>query len=281
MKGLRMTCVRWIRLTELLLLFVLLMPASISRASLENEAQSLPAPPATPSIELYTDWRIAPVVEDVARPLRSAGMLNVNLHSSSSLLAFKKVEKDAAHADVLIVQSWSVMELAIKAGLVNRQDVITLASDRLIMAVRTSEKITMNPLDLLKNSKPGQLSICDPSSCLAGLHAENALKRIGLWKKTGERAKRYPSVVLAIQAVERGDSDGAIVYRSDIAGHETLKQGMSFPKNAYLPILYFAAPIAQSKDKTSTISFIRKLVGKDSGEIWMKHGFSPPPEGMP
>ena len=82
----------------------------------------------------------------------------------------------------------------------------------------------------------GRLAIGDPAHVPAGIYAEQALRKLGLWDKVAAHLAPAPNVRSALLLVERGEAPAGIVYSTDAAASKAVAVAGVFPDSSHDPI---------------------------------------------
>ena len=127
--------------------------------------------------------------------------------------------------------------------------------------------------DLLKILGPdGRLSVGDPVHVPAGIYAEQALRKLGLWDKTSPRLAPAPDVRSALLLVERGEAPAGIVYGTDAAISKAVTIAGVFPADSHDPVTYPFA-VTKSGDAPEARQFLAFLSTPAARTIWIRRGF--------
>ena len=118
----------------------------------------------------------------------------------------------------------------------------------------------------------GRLSTGDPAHVPAGIYAEQALRKLGLWDKIASRIAPAADVRSALLLVERGEAPAGIVYATDAAASKAVSIAGVFPDNSHDPITYPFAVI-KSGDTPDARAFLTFLATPAVREVWTRNGF--------
>jgi molybdate transport system substrate-binding protein len=118
----------------------------------------------------------------------------------------------------------------------------------------------------------GRLSTGDPAHVPAGIYAEQALRKLGLWDKIASRIAPAADVRSALLQVERGETPAGIVYATDAAASKAVSIAGVFPDNSHNPITYPFAVI-KSGDTPDARAFLTFLATPAVREVWTRNGF--------
>ena len=193
---------------------------------------------------------------------------------SSSTLA-RQIEQGApvnvfASAD----EKW--MDYLAKANLIAPDTRRDLLGNDLVLIVPATHPVHLDigpGFDLSALLGPsGRLSTGDPAHVPAGIYAEHALRKLGLWDKVSPRLAAAPDVRSALLLVERGEAPAGIVYRTDAAVSKAVAVAGVFPDNSHDPITYPFA-VTKAGDTQEARAFLAFLSTPEARAVWVKRGF--------
>jgi molybdate transport system substrate-binding protein len=134
--------------------------------------------------------------------------------------------------------------------------------------------VTIGPgFDLLKLLGPtGRLAVGDPAHVPAGIYAEQALKKLGLWDSVSPRLASAEDVRSALLLVERGEAPAGIVYGTDAAVSKAVMVAGTFPANSHDPVAYPFA-VVKGGDMPEARALMAFLAGPQARAIFLQRGF--------
>jgi molybdate transport system substrate-binding protein len=229
----------------------------------------LAAPVTAEEIAVYAAASLTDALEEVARGFEKGTGHKVvfNLGASSDLA---RQIKAGAPADVFFSADEAQMDGLEAAGLVRARDRVDVLSNVLVAVVpATSTARIDGPSDL---PAVNRLALADPQAVPAGVYARRWLESIGLWDKLGDKVVPTLNVRAALAAVESGNVDAGIVYRTDAAASKRARVAFEVPRGQAPEIVYPLAPIAGSR-KTATADLVRYLTSPPAREVYGRHGF--------
>ncbi|WP_428539988.1 molybdate ABC transporter substrate-binding protein [Rhodopila sp.] len=151
-----------------------------------------------------------------------------------------------------------------------------LLGNDLVLIVPANHPVHVNigpDFDLLALLGPnGRLSTGDPAHVPAGIYAEQALRKLGLWDKVSPRIAAAPDVRSALLLVERGEAPAGIVYSTDAAISKAVAIAGVFPDSSHDPITYPFA-VVKAGDTPQAHAFLTFLSSPAARAIWVKRGF--------
>ncbi len=118
----------------------------------------------------------------------------------------------------------------------------------------------------------GRLSVGDPGHVPAGIYAEQALRKLGLWSKIASHIAPAADVRSALLQVERGETPAGIVYSTDAAASKAVSIAGVFPDQSHNPITYPFALI-KSGDTPDARAFLAFLATPAIRDVWTRNGF--------
>ena len=154
-----------------------------------------------------------------------------------------------------------------------RKDV--LGNDLVLIVPATHPAhVTIGPdFDLLAMLGPkGRLSVGDPAHVPAGIYAEQALRKLGIWSKISGRLAPAPDVRSALLLVERDEAPAGIVYGTDAAISRSVMVAGVFPPNSHDPVTYPFA-VTKAGDTPEARAFLAFVSGPQAQAVWIKRGF--------
>lgn len=176
---------------------------------------------------------------------------------------------DGAPADVIATADEATMARLVTAGLVEGPRVF--ARNRLEIAVARGNPRGIHSLGDL--GRPGiALVLADPS-VPAGNFARQALARAGV---TVTAKSLELDVKAALEKVESGDADAAIVYTTDISAAGNGVDGVVIPDAQNIIAVYPIAVVRRTANPTAAEAFVADAVSGEVHAALLHRGFLPP-----
>jgi molybdate transport system substrate-binding protein len=167
-----------------------------------------------------------------------------------------------APAEVFVSASAERMDEVERAGLVRAGDRVDLLSNRLVVIVpATAAAVSMSAEDLLAVQR---LALGDPQAVPAGIYARRWLEKRGLWERLRDRVVPTLDVRAALAAVESGNADAGVVYRTDAAISKRVRVALEVPEGEAPRIVYPAALLTTSRGPAARAFFehLRSLAAR-------------------
>ncbi len=161
------------------------------------------------------------LLESFAEQQSAAPDIVVNYGASGTLSA--QVEAGAA-VDLLLLASPKPLERLERSGLLDPDSPVVLAVNQMVLAgAKGSEPSRFH--DLMQLPADKLLAIGDPRFVPAGQYARGILAREGAWEQLQRRHQLVLAgdVTRALSWLLRGEVDLAVVYATDLRGHDQLE----------------------------------------------------------
>jgi molybdate transport system substrate-binding protein len=175
-----------------------------------------------------------------------------------------------APAEVFVSASVERMDEVERAGLVRAGDRVDLLSNRLVVVVpATTPTVPVRAEDLVGVRR---LALGDPEAVPAGIYARQWLEKRGLWQRLRDRVVPTLDVRAALAAVESGNADAGIVYRTDAAISRRVRVAFEVPAGEAPRIVYPAALLTASRG-ASARAFFEHLRSPAARAVFGRLGF--------
>ncbi len=182
---------------------------------------------------------------------------------------------NGAPVDVFASADTDTMDKAVSKKAVNAADVKVFASNHLVLVIPAKSNAVLTQLVDLKKPDIKRLAMGLPASVPAGLYAQGALEKSGLWHDVKDKVISTQNVRQALDYVARDEVDAGFVYASDallMAG----KVKVALQVATTTPIHYPMAKVASSTKLEDGLKFMVFVMSNAGQSILKKHGFAPP-----
>lgn len=198
----------------------------------------------------------------------SGDRLVFNLGASDMLA---RLIREGAPADLFFPADEAQMDGLERAGLLLPGTRRSLLSNTLVIVVPAEGGPTIaSPRDL---ASVRALALAEPRSVPAGVYAKQYLRKLGLWDAIAPRVIPTASVRACLAAVEAGNADAGIVYRTDALVSKKVRIAFSVPAAEGPDISY---PIAIPKDAPHAEAARRLaayLASEPARTVFVRYGF--------
>jgi len=174
-----------------------------------------------------------------------------------------------APAEVFVSASVERMDEVERAGLVQVGERVDLLSNRLVVVVPAAAPTMLTRAEELDGVS--RLALGDPEAVPVGIYARRWLENRGLWERLRERVVPTLDVRGALAAVESGNADAGIVYRTDAAISKRVRVALEVPEGEAPRIVYPAALLAPAGPPAR--AFFEHLRSRAAAEVFERLGF--------
>jgi molybdate transport system substrate-binding protein len=189
---------------------------------------------------------------------------------ASSMLTRQITER--APADIFFSADEAKMDDLQKTGLIVDDTRRDMLSNSLVIVVPNDSQLTIkSPDDLL--AKTQKIAIADPRAVPAGIYTKEYLSGIGLWDKLESKIVPTENVRAALAAVESGNVDAGLVYKTDANISKKVRIAFSVPTDKAPEIQYPVAIVRETKNRLAAENFLRYLQSDDARKLFERYGF--------
>ena len=118
-----------------------------------------------------------------------------------------------------------------------------------------------------------RIAIGDPVAVPAGVYAKSWLTKQNLWENIGPKCVGSENVRAALAALESGNADAAIVYKTDAAISKKVKVAWTVPAGEAPAITYPVAVCTATKQADEAKKFADFLKSEEASKIFTARGF--------
>ena len=202
---------------------------------------------------------------------RRTGVSVVFNFGASSILA-RQIEQGAP-ADLFLSADEEKMDALAKRGLIDARTRVSVLSNTLVIVVpREGGKRIHAPRDLAA-THIRSIALAEPSSVPAGIYARQWLIARGLWNAVSAKVIPTDNVRAALAAVESGNVDAAIVYKTDALISRKVRVAYAVPRADGPAISYPFAVVTEAENPEAARRLLAHLRSKAARDVFTKHGF--------
>lgn len=231
-------------------------------------------PAAAGEIVVFAAASLTNVMQEQAAAWEKAGGEKVIFNfGASSALAVQIVA--GAPADLFFSADEAKLDQLEKKGLLVAGTRRRLLSNTLVVVVAADSTLAIaSPQDLVKQVRV--LALAEPQTVPAGIYAKEYLRGAGVWSQVIGKVVPTDNVRAALSAVEAGNADAAIVYRTDAAISTRVKIAWEVPVADGPKISYPLALVAGTQEEAAARRFADFLALDAGREIFRRHAFLVP-----
>lgn len=225
-------------------------------------------------VSVFAAASLSDALKDIAKTYEPASgdKLRYNLGASSALAL---QIKNGAPADVFFSADEAKMDDLAKSRLIVADTRRSLLSNTLVIVVNAEGGAAIAaPADLAKPGI-GRIALAEPQTVPAGIYAKEWLQKIDLWKKIIDRVVPTENVRACLAAVEAGNADAGVVYKTDALISKKVKVVFEVAVADGPKISYPLAVLKDAKHAEAARKFVAYLAGPEASAVFKKYGFLP------
>lgn len=197
------------------------------------------------------------------------------LNFAASNVLSRQIE-EGAPADIFISADTLQMERLVVRHLVIADSVVPLLSNQLVVVTPVDRPLPSLAPGGLADPRVTRVALGDPAAVPAGIYARQWLERINLWPSVASKVVPTSSVRAAMAAVEAGNADAAVTYRTDAVGRSRVRIEYLIPADQGPQISYPAGIVAASRHAEKATALLSWLRGEVATGIFKAAGFDVP-----
>ena len=191
--------------------------------------------------------------------------------AASGVLA-RQIE-EGAPADLIVSADEAKLDGLEKKGLLLPGTRRSLLSNTLVFVVARDSSISLRSPNDLTLPLIKKIAVGDPKSVPVGIYAKEYLGKLELWEKLSDRIIPCENVRAGLAAVESGNVEVGIVYKTDALISKKVKVALEVPAAEGPKISYPLAVVKDSKNPESAKKLAAYLASKPALDIFEKYGF--------
>lgn len=193
-----------------------------------------------------------------------------NLGASNTLA---RQIREGAPADLFLSADEAKMDALEKAGLLAPGTRKSVLSNTLAIVVLSDSALVISKASDLARSQVRSIALAEPQTVPAGIYAKEYLRRVGLWRSVVDKVIPTDNVRAALAAVESGNVDAGIVYRTDALISKKVRVAFEVHSREGPDISYPFAMLKESASPEAARRLLAYLVSKAARDVFVKYGF--------
>jgi molybdate transport system substrate-binding protein len=190
---------------------------------------------------------------------------------ASSTLARQIAE--GAPSDVFISADELKMDQLQQRGFIVKASRRSILSNTLVIIVPSDSNLKIKGAADLADDAISNIAVAEPQSVPAGIYAKEYLRAQHVWDRIKDKVIPTENVRAALAAVESGNVQTGIVYRTDALISRAVRIAFEVPASEGPKISYPVAIVGDSKQKAGAQKFIDFLLSPPAQEVFRKYGF--------
>lgn len=209
---------------------------------------------------------VTQISDDFAK--QNPGVVFQNNFGGSGALA-KQIE-NGAPCDIFISANIEWVDYLKDKKLVDAGNSAIFAFNELVFV----GKPDLNVKGLQDVGKLEMIAIGSPKSVPAGQYAMEALKKAGLDTQLEKKLVMAKDVRECLMYADRGEVDGAFVYKTDVQMAKNVKILFIVPEDLYPRVTYPVALTLAGSTKADAVAFYKFLQSNEAKKVLAKYGFA-------
>jgi molybdate transport system substrate-binding protein len=202
---------------------------------------------------------------------QSGDKLQFNFGASSMLA---RQIGEGAPADLFFSADEAKMDALEKKDLLLQGTRRSLLSNLLVIVVPADASAAPKSAADLAKPEFKKLALAETETVPAGIYAREYLQKLGLWDAVKEKVVPTENVRAALAAVESGNVDAGIVYKTDSLISRKVKIAVEIPAAEGPKISYPFAVLKSSKQPDRARKFAEYLAGPMARSVFERFGFT-------
>jgi molybdate transport system substrate-binding protein len=190
---------------------------------------------------------------------------------ASSTLA-RQIE-EGAPADLFFSADEAKMDDLESKGLILKATRKDRLSNSLVIVVASENGAAIKSVRDLTAGGSKRIALGDPQAVPIGVYAREYLQKLNLWNAIKPKVVATENVRAALAAVEAGNADASIVYKTDAAISKKVKVAFEVPAQEGPKITYPMAIVKGARELRLARKFLVYLNSEEAGKVFTKYGF--------
>ena len=178
-----------------------------------------------------------------------------------------------APVDLFLSADLVQMDRVADEGRILRATRVDLLANRLAVVVPADRVGSVTRVEDLTLAAVGRIAVGDPDAVPAGVYAKVYLESIGLWREVRDKIVPTRNVRAVLAAVEAGNADVGIVYRTDVVVATGAHLAFEVPVGDGPEICYPAAIVTDARNEDAARRFLDYLRGAAAQQMFEQAGF--------
>jgi molybdate transport system substrate-binding protein len=211
-------------------------------------------------------------LKEIAASWETAGGESVAFNFAASSLLARQI-REGAPADLFLSADEVQMDGLEKAGLVEPGTRRSILSNTLVVVVPGDATAPLLSARDLTTSRVQRIALGEPGSVPVGVYSKKFFEGIGIWTLVAPKVVPTESVRATLAAVESGNVDAGIVYRTDALISKKVKIAFEVPAASGPAISYPFALVKGAPREAAARKFLEYLSSKAARAVFARYGF--------
>jgi molybdate transport system substrate-binding protein len=235
-------------------------------------AALLPAAARAVEVQVFAAASLTDALREIAATYEKSEGDRVVLNLGASSALARQIQ-EGAPADLFLSADEAKMDSLEKKKLLLPGTRRSVLSNTLVIVVPDDSSLKIS--DAKDLAAPGirAIALAEPQSVPAGIYAREYLRKRGIWSKVIDRVVPTENVRAALAAVESGNVDAGIVYKTDAGISKKVRIAYEVPRADGPVISYPFAVVAEAGQPAAARKFLTYLESPAALAVFRKYGF--------
>ena len=227
---------------------------------------------AAGEIIVFAAASLSDALREIAAAYEKTTGDTVRLNLGASSLLARQI-REGAPADLFCSADEAKMDDLARAGLIDPATRRSLLSNSLVIVVAADSDLKLAAARDLATAAVRRLALAEPETVPAGIYARVYLQRQGLWEEIVGKTVPTENVRAVLAAVESGNVEAGIVYKTDALSSKKVRIAYEVPRNEGPRISYPLAIIKGGRNPSGAARFLALLSSPAGKSVFAKYGF--------
>jgi molybdate transport system substrate-binding protein len=223
-------------------------------------------------ITVFAAASLSDAMRELATAYEKATGDVVRLNLGASSILARQI-REGAPADLFFSADEAKMDDLAGAGLIDPATRRTLLSNVLVVVVAADRAKPLESVRDLATPAVGRIALAEPETVPAGIYARQYLRQLGLWDAVAAKMVPTENVRAALAAVESGNVDAGIVYRTDALISRKVRVAWEVPRSEGPHISCPLAVVRAGPNPEGARRLLTFLGTPASRAVFVRYGF--------
>ena len=224
------------------------------------------------TIHVFAAASLSESLREIAAVYQKQGRHKVVFNFGASSLLARQIE-EGAPADIFFSADEARMDGLEAKGLIVKGTRKSRLSNSLVIVIASDRATRIHFAHDLTNASVKRIALAETRTVPAGIYAKKYLERVGIWTAIEKKVVPTENVRAALSAVEAGNVEAGVVYKTDAAISKKVKVAYAVPAGDGPAISYPVALVKEAREPTGARDFLGYLETEVSDDVFHRFGF--------
>ncbi|MCI0623270.1 MAG: molybdate ABC transporter substrate-binding protein [Acidobacteria bacterium] len=230
------------------------------------------AKPSAATVTVFAAASLAEGLREIATAYEKQTRDKVVCSFGASSFLARQIE-EGAPGDIFFSADEAKMDALERKGLIVKDSRKSRLSNSLVIVVAREKGPAIESPKDLATGKVKRVALAEPRTVPAGIYAKEYLRKQNLWPAVEAKIVPTENVRAALAAVEAGNVEAGIVYKTDAAISKKVKVAYQVPANDGPVISYPIALLKDAAESEAPRRFLKYLDSDEASRVFEKFGF--------